>query len=159
MVVGCGRWAPCSCSSPQPPASHAVQCAERHQELPLLSWLEREAVNLKVGSSSLPGSVHCVRCEPGAVKQYEWACHAPSAAVAAATPKSSFGQRPRHKADKASIAQAAAALSRCPQWLRSFNCSGLWQLGSLCVFLTTATLRPMSHNARGIDKSFLSSAG
>ena len=44
-------------------------------------------------------------------------------------------------------------------WLRSFNRSGLWQLGSLCVFLTTATLCPMSHNARGIDKGFLSSAG
>ena len=28
----------------------------RGEMLPLLSWLEREAVNLKVGSSSLPGS-------------------------------------------------------------------------------------------------------
>ena len=57
-------------------------------------------------------------------------------------PESPVGQRPRHKADKAAIAQAAAALSRCPQWLRSFNCSGLWQLGSLFVFLAAATCVP-----------------
>ena len=29
---------------------------EAHKLLPWLSWLEREAVTLKIGSSSLPGS-------------------------------------------------------------------------------------------------------
>ena len=34
----------------------AVQISIEVRALPELSWLEREAVNLKVGSSSLPGS-------------------------------------------------------------------------------------------------------
>ena len=46
-----------------------------------------------------------------------------------------------------------------PMAAELFSCSGLWQSGSLFVFLTTATLRPMLHNAQTIDKSFLSSAG
>ena len=37
--------------------SIGIEEAPITQMLPGLSWLEREAVNLKVGSSSLPGSV------------------------------------------------------------------------------------------------------
>ena len=38
---------------------HDANC-KKMQLLPLLSWLEPEAVNLKVGSLSLPGSVSCM---------------------------------------------------------------------------------------------------
>ena len=51
-------WLPCSATAAGDPdrrgSSHWR--LRTHARLPQLSWLEREAVNLKVGSSSLPGS-------------------------------------------------------------------------------------------------------
>ena len=56
---------------------------EIEQLLPSLSWLEREAVNLKVGSSSLPGSVLTVTA-PGEPERR--AARRPSALLVAKSP-------------------------------------------------------------------------